>query len=62
MAKKKPSQNISEIEKLNMEFLDLKLKNTAGSLKETHKLSEIRKNIARLKTKIRMEVEKWVKV
>lgn len=61
MAKKKPSQNISEIEKLNMEFLDLKLKNTAGSLKETHKLSEIRKNIARLKTKIRMEVEKWVK-
>lgn len=62
MAKKKPSQNISEIEKLNMEFLDLKLKSTAGSLKETHKLSEIRKNIARLKTKIRMEVEKWVKV
>ena len=62
MAKKKPSQNISEIEKLNMEFLDLKLKNTAGSLKETHKLSEIRKNIARLKTKISMEVEKWVKV
>lgn len=61
MAKKKPSQNISEIEKLNMEFLDLKLKNTAGSLKETHKLSEIRKNIARLKTKISMEVEKWVK-
>lgn len=61
MAKKKPSQNISEIEKLNMEFLDLKLKNTAGSLKETHKLSEMRKNIARLKTKIRMEVEKWVK-
>ena len=62
MAKKKPSQNISEIEKLNMEFLDLKLKNTSGSLKETHKLSETRKNIARLKTKIRMEVEKWVKV
>lgn len=61
MAKKKPSQNISEIEKLNMEFLDLKLKNTSGSLKETHKLSEMRKNIARLKTKIRMEVEKWVK-
>jgi ribosomal protein L29 len=58
MAKKKPSQNISEIEKLNMEFLDLKLKNTSGSLKETHKLSEMRKNIARLKTKIRMEVEK----
>ena len=58
MAKKKSSQNISEIEKLNMEFLDLKLKNTAGSLKETHKLSERRKNIARLKTKIRMEVEK----
>ena len=58
MAKKKPSQNISEIEKLNMEFLDLKLKNTSGSLKETHKLSEMRKNIARLKTKKRMEVEK----
>ena len=56
MAKKKA--NISEIEKLNMEYLDLKLKNNSGSLKETHKLSELRKDIARLKTKERMELEK----
>ena len=56
MAKKKT--NISEIEKLNMEYLDLKLKNSSGSLKETHKLSELRKDIARLKTKERMELEK----
>ena len=59
MAKKKA--NLSEIEKLNMEYLDLKLKNISGSLKETHKLSEIRKDIARLKTKERMGIEKWVK-
>ena len=60
MAKKKA--NLSEIEKLNMEYLDLKLKNSSGSLKETHKLSELRKDIARLKTKERMELEKWVKL
>ena len=59
MAKKKI--NLSEIEKLNMEYLDLKLKNSSGSLKETHKLSELRKDIARLKTKERMEKEKWTK-
>ena len=59
MAKKKI--NLSEIEKLSMEYLDLKLKNSSGSLKETHKLSELRKNIARLKTKERMEIEKWTK-
>ena len=41
MAKKKT--NLSEIEKLSMEYLDLKLKNSSGSLKETHKLSELRK-------------------
>ena len=50
--------NLSEIEKLNMEYLDLKLKNSSGSLKETHKLSELRKDIARLKTKERMGIEK----
>ena len=59
MAKKKA--NLSEIEKLNMEYLDLKLKNSSGSLKETHKLSELRKDIARLKTKEKMEIEKWTK-
>ena len=55
MAKKKA--NLSEIEKLNMEYLDLKLKNSSGSLKETHRLSELRKDIARLKTKERMVIE-----
>ena len=60
MAKKKA--NFTEIEKLNMEYLDLKLKNSSGSLKETHKLPEIRKDIARLKTKKRMETEKWAKL
>ncbi len=56
MAKKKA--NLSEFEKLSMEYLDLKLKNSSGSLKETHKLSEIRKDIARLKTKEKMDTEK----
>ena len=56
MAKKKT--NLSEFEKLSMEYLDLKLKNSSGSLKETHKLSEIRKDIARLKTKEKMDIEK----
>ena len=56
MTKKKA--NLSEIEKLNMEYLDLKLKNSSGSLKETHKLSELRKDIARIKTQERMEIEK----
>ena len=55
MAKK--IANLSEIEKLNMEYLDLKLKNSSGSLKETHRLSELRKDIARLKTKERMVIE-----
>jgi len=56
MAKKKA--NFSEIEKLNMEYLDLKLKNSSGSLKETHKLAELRKDIARLKTIEKMGIEK----
>ena len=56
MAKKK--ENLSEIEKLNMEYLDLKLKNSSGSLKETHKLAELRKDIARLKTIEKMGIEK----
>jgi ribosomal protein L29 len=56
MAKKK--ENLSEIEKLNMEYLDLKLKNSSGSLKETHKLSELRKDIARFKTKEKIGIEK----
>ena len=56
MAMKKA--NLSEIEQITMEYLDLKLKNSSGSLKETHKLSELRKDIARLKTKERMGTAK----
>ena len=57
MAKKKTNTKVSELEKLNQDLLDLRLKHASMALKETHKISETKKNIARLKTKINMKVE-----
>tara|TARA_B100000214_G_scaffold172554_1_gene124094 strand:- start:247 stop:420 length:174 start_codon:yes stop_codon:yes gene_type:complete len=51
---KKNLKKMTEVEKLHNEYLELKLKNSTGALKDTHKLSEIRKDIARIKTKERM--------
>ena len=47
----------SELEKLNQDLLDLRLKHASMALKETHKISETKKDIARLKTKINMKIE-----
>ena len=56
MAKKKTNTKVSELEKLNQDLLDLRLKHASMALKETHKISETKKDIARLKTKINMKV------
>ena len=44
------SSNLNEEEELRKELLDLKLSLSSGQLKETHKIREIRKSIAQLKT------------
>lgn len=55
MAKKKQDKNLDQIKKLNKVYFDLKMKHSSLALKETHKLSETRKDIARIKTKINQE-------
>ena len=42
--------NLNEEEELKKELLDLKISLSSGQLKETHKIKEIRKSIAQLKT------------
>ena len=44
------SSNLNEEEELRKELLDLKISVSSGQLKETHKIKEIRKSIAQLKT------------
>ena len=44
------SSNSNEEEELRKELLDLKISLSSGQLKETHKIKEIRKSIAQLKT------------
>ena len=51
------SSNLNEEEELKKELLDLKISLSSGQLKETHKIKEIRKSIAQLKT-IRKETLK----
>mgnify|MGYP001231300577 FL=1 len=51
------SNSLNEEEKLRKELLDLKISHSSGQLKETHKIKEIRKSIAQLKT-IQREVIK----
>ena len=57
MAKKQGKTKVTELEKLNQDLLDLRLKHASMALKETHKLREIKKDIARLKTKLNMQGE-----
>ena len=45
MAKKKGKTKVSELEKLNQDLLDLRLKHASMALKETHKISETKKEI-----------------
>tara|TARA_B100000686_G_scaffold26170_1_gene25489 strand:- start:18 stop:230 length:213 start_codon:yes stop_codon:yes gene_type:complete len=44
------SNSLNEEEKLRKELLDLKISHSTGQLKETHKIKEIRKSIAQLRT------------
>jgi len=44
------SNSLNEEEKLRKELLDLKISHSSGQLKETHKIKEIRKSIAQLRT------------
>ena len=44
------SSNLNEEEELRKELLDLKISLSSGQLNETHKIKEIRKSIAQLKT------------
>ena len=44
------SSNLNEEEELIKELLDLKISLSSGQLNETHKIKEIRKSIAQLKT------------
>ena len=44
------SSNLNEEEELRKELLDLKISLSSGQLKETHKIKEIKRSIAQLKT------------
>ena len=46
----KPTDVLDEEGKLRKELLELKIKHSSGQLKETHKIREIRRSIAQLKT------------
>ena len=46
----KPTDVVDEEGKLRKELLELKIKHASGQLKETHKIREIRRSIAQLKT------------
>ena len=46
----KPSDALDEEGKLRKELLELRIKHASGQLKETHKIKEIRRSIAQLKT------------
>tara|TARA_B100001123_G_scaffold337130_1_gene381317 strand:+ start:1934 stop:2152 length:219 start_codon:yes stop_codon:yes gene_type:complete len=48
--RKKSSDANEEEENLRKELLELRSQNSTGQLKETHKIREIRKSIAQLKT------------
>ena len=46
----KSTDVLEEEGKLRKELLELKIKHASGQLKETHKIREIRRSIAQLKT------------
>ena len=46
----KPADSVNEEGKLRKELLELRIQHSSGQLKETHKIREIRKSIAQLKT------------
>ena len=46
----KPAESVDEEGKLRKELVELRIQHSSGQLKETHKIREIRKSIAQLKT------------
>tara|TARA_B100000131_G_scaffold292457_1_gene306970 strand:+ start:900 stop:1100 length:201 start_codon:yes stop_codon:yes gene_type:complete len=46
----KSTDSNNEEEKLRKELMEFRIQNSAGQLKETHKIKETRKSIAQLKT------------
>ena len=55
------STDVSDEEgKLRKELMELRVKHSSGQLKETHKIREIRKSIAQLKT-LNNEVKEEIK-
>ncbi len=46
----KPTEAPDEEGKLRKELMELRIQNSSGQLKETHKIREIRRSIAQLKT------------
>ncbi|HIE48497.1 MAG TPA: 50S ribosomal protein L29 [Gammaproteobacteria bacterium] len=53
----KPENSSDEEEKLLQELMELKVKQSQGQLKETHKIREVRKSIAQLKTLFKEQQE-----
>ena len=46
----KPTESPDEEGKLRKELMELRIQHSSGQLKETHKIREIRRSIAQLKT------------
>ena len=53
----KPENSSGEEEKLLQELMELRVKQSQGQLKETHKIREVRKSIAQLKTLFKEQQE-----
>ena len=53
----KPENSTDEEEKLLQELMELRVKQSQGQLKETHKIREVRKSIAQLKTLFKEQQE-----
>ena len=53
----KPEDVVDEEGKLLKELMELRVQNAQGQLKETHKIREVRKSIAQLKTLSKEQVE-----
>ena len=53
----KPENFSDEEEKLLQELMELRVKQSQGQLKETHKIREVRKSIAQLKTLFKEQQE-----
>ena len=53
----KPENSSDEEEKLLQELMELRVKQSQGQLKETHKIREVRKSVAQLKTLFKEQQE-----